>query len=238
MPKQPSKGQILLLEEYLRELYLNKLKSFEKLDSFEKYKNSSYIDWLKLQVENPLNIGTDRFHANRVELLDIEEGFPIAHRNERGEVIGVQLRPITDNQKVKKGSSWSDIAKKNILLPRKLLIGCGNNPTTICYHFPHDKKEYINACREYFMDDAKIIIKQAERDWETGKNHLHRDYITLDMNISMNPTVVAEFSENKLEFLPEKYFEIIAQEGISLPNKCKIELDRIGVNNYKFINEY
>ena len=232
----PTKEQLLLLKNLLLEFYTYKLEELTSKDYFTVYKNQSYINHTKERINNPLNVGTERFHENRVELLDIEEGYPLAHRNNEGKVIAIQLRPITDDQKVmRKTLSWSDIAKKNISLPRKLLIGCGNNPTTICYHYPYSRREYTDACREYFSDDivsANIIMEQTEREWEKGRNYLHNEYITIDLEVSMNPTIIAEFSEDKLDFLPENYFEVITQEGLCLPENCKIEMDRIGVTNY------
>ena len=55
-----------------------------------------------------------RFLRPIISKLDIDEGFPIAHRKE-GEIYAIQLREVKD--------------EKNIL------IGCGNCPTPFCYSF-------------------------------------------------------------------------------------------------------
>jgi len=213
----PNKEQVRTLSRLLREFH-----EFQKILHQD---NPRFIEFVEEDLVDPLHQSRPEFHRCRIELLDIAPGFPIAHRNEKGHVIAVQLRPITADQiQHNKVFSYATAAMKKVSrdLPRNLLLGCGNNPTSICYHYPTDIKEFERTCREYFDrdGDADIIINQHKNDILNNRHHHHSGYITIDPNIVMNPTLIAEFGEYKLPFLPSNHFSLIESEGIYLED-CK-----------------
>ena len=225
----PTHQQISSLKGFLLEFYQYQRKHYETNDD-------NILSYIDNSLKDPLKESQPEFHRCLSERLDIAEGFPIAHRNEKGDVIAVQLRPITADQIQNTIScSYADATKKLVAsdLPKKILLGCGNNPTSVCFHFPYQKDRFRRCCndfaKEMCCDDnyetpeswSKTIISQKEKEVEKNHIHLHEDYITIDPNIVMNPTVVGEFGEWCLPFLPNNYFECIHMEGISL-EKTKI----------------
>ena len=213
----PTLKQIQTLRDLLVEFYL-----FQK----EHYKNDKrFLQFVEENLKDPLNENRSEFHSSRLELLDIADEFPVAHRNDEGKVVAVQLRPITKSEIIPSKVVSYASAAKNLVdedLPRKLLLGCGNNPTSVCFHYPTIMNNFSRCCRDYFQceTDSNIIINQVEKDLEDNIHHHHNGFITIDPNIVMNPTVVAEFGEWKLPFLPDNYFDSVENEGIYL-GTCK-----------------
>lgn len=232
----PTQYQIKTLKGLLVEFY-----KFQK----QHYKShQTILEFVEESLKDPLKESCPEFHSSRLELLDIDEGFPVAHRDENGHVIAIQLRPITANEiSSPKVVSYSTAAKKLVEkdLPRKLLLGCGNNPTSVCFHYPPNMDEFARCCKSFANESvdsscgetadewSESIIKQHNTENLEGHFHHHRGYITIDPNIVMNPTVIAEFGEWRLPFLPDNHFDLVEDEGIYLGN-CKYykeEKDRV-----------
>ena len=152
--------QIKLLKELLLEFY-----QFQK----EHYKHDSNIlEFVEMDLEDPLRESRPEFHRNVLSLLDISEGFPKAHRNEKGQVIAIQLRPITeDDIQESPPQSYASAAKKTCAhqLPKKILLGCGNNPTSVCYHYPYERERYHQCCRDYSRKNHSDECIESHEDW-------------------------------------------------------------------------
>jgi hypothetical protein len=145
---------------------------------------------LKLIDKNyilPINSTSNKLFIINFDNLDIDikGGYPKYYYNQSG-IYAIQLRPITEHEKT-------------------LLIGCGNNPTSVYYHYPN--------C---FKSDN--LIKQNKYNCICGNNHLHKGCITIDPNISMNPTIVTMFGKSKLTFLEDSSFHKILTEGLNISN--------------------
>ena len=116
------------------------------------------------------------------------------------------------------------------------MLGCGNNPTSVCYHSPTNMDHFKKCCREFFKEKiySSIIIKQKEDELDENYHHDHSDYITIDPNIVMNPTIISEFGYWKLPFLPDNYFDCVHSEGIYLDKSefYNIEKNRIMKKKY------
>lgn len=145
---------------------------------------------------------------NIIDYLEIDDGFPIAHRDKNNKIYAIQLRKIT--------------FKENE--PKKLLAGCGNNPI----FFPANTKLNKELGYDNFM---KRCIKESSTDkWpedtikdqcilDFKRDHTHKNFITLDPSWINNPTIISLFGVYKLEFLKDGMFDEIYQEGIDLiPN--------------------
>tara|TARA_Y100000991_G_C21959429_1_gene343696 strand:+ start:372 stop:1031 length:660 start_codon:yes stop_codon:yes gene_type:complete len=183
------------LEKYLRNLY----RDIEpEKNAFKDYYDPMEQKFLDEFIDDPLQIKIHNFHKNRIEKLTIDEGYPVEWKNEDGKTIFVQLRKIDKN---------------------KLLLGCGNNPTSICYNYPIDK-DFEKECHSFFCYEewAKCIIRQTYNDLSKGDYHLHGDYITIDPNITMNPTIVGFFGWYKIpeDLIPSNSLIDIHSEGIIL----------------------
>lgn len=207
-PKAPknlcTREQLQKLEEYTREMWEGIVPEKGSRGYFEPLP-PNILDSL---VKNPINYYDHNFHNLRLEHLEISEGYPIAWRNNEGKVMFVQLRPIT--------------SEKN-----KLLLGCGNNPTSICYHYPMSsefEKECISFGSDCSCDNtwAKMIISQTLREQERGMIHTHEGYTTIDPNPVMNPDIVGLFGWYKIpsELIPDGSMSEIYSEGISL-DSCR-----------------
>ena len=190
----PSKQQIEKLKQYLKEFYSGIIPS-EPVNGWSDPMNQEYLNEF---IADPLQVNIHNFHRTNTDLLKIDEGYPIAHRNNEGIIVAVQLREIDSD---------------------KLLLGCGNNPTTICYHYPQSpdfEKECISfGCSECW---SNTIIKQQKNNLAKGKTHEHNGFITIDPSVSMNPTIVTYFGWYKIpnELIPENSISEIYTEGISL----------------------
>ena len=201
---QCTREQLQKLEEYTREMWEGIVPEKGSRGYFEPLP-PNILDSL---VKNPINYYDHNFHNLRLEHLEISEGYPIAWRNKEGKVMFVQLRPIT--------------SEKN-----KLLLGCGNNPTSICYHYPMSsefEKECISFGGKCSGDNtwAKMIISQTLREQESGLIHTHEGYTTIDPNPVMNPDIVGLFGWYKIpsELIPDGSMSEIYSEGISL-DSCR-----------------
>ena len=201
---QCTREQLQKLEEYTREMWEGIVPEKGSRGYFEPLP-PKILDSL---VKNPINYYDHNFHNLRLEHLEISEGYPIAWRNKEGKVMFVQLLPIT--------------SEKN-----KLLLGCGNNPTSICYHYPMSsefEKECISFGGKCSGDNtwAKMIISQTLREQESGLIHTHEGYTTIDPNPVMNPDIVGLFGWYKIpsELIPDGSMSEIYSEGISL-DSCR-----------------
>lgn len=193
---QEKKEQIKLLKIYLIEFSETHLKYLPKDLNTERYRN-----FIKKDIEDPLGEKEDKtFHKCRVEYLDISPGYPICHRNMKNEIYAIQLRPLQKNM---------------------LLLGCGNNPTSICYREPTNMVEWEQSCIDYFEKDegwAAAIIGQKYDDIDYGYTHIHEEYDTIDPNVTMNPTVIGHFGDTEMPFLKSNSYYSIEEEGITLAN--------------------
>lgn len=162
-------------------------------------KEEVYIKYLRKCMDDPFNLMLEgSFHSTYLDFLDIDEGYPVAHRNERGKVYAIQLRPLKNN---------------------RLLVGCGNNPTSVCYHEPVDMVHWVDCCRENFKENQRwgeLLINQKYQENKFGITHFHDGYDTIDPNITMNPTIIAHFGDTALPFIPSNQYTTIEFEGIGL----------------------
>ena len=194
----PTEEQLAKLKELLVEFYKGiepvLAKSFGQ-ECFEPLEQR-FLDEL---IDDPLNLKEHGFHKTNTDLLSIDFGYPIAYRNEKNKIVAIQLRKCHSN---------------------KLLLGCGNNPTSICYHTPVSK-DFNKECHSFGKGDewwSKTIIKQHEDQLARGKNHTHEEYTTIDCNIVMNPTIISFFGWYKLPsvLLQDNSISEICTEGIIL----------------------
>jgi len=206
----PTSQQLTILKGFLIEFYKFQAEIYKD--------NERMLGFINKYIKDPLLEQQPEFHRCNLELLDIEDGYPIAHFNEKKQIYAIQLRSITPKEiKNRKITSYADMVKIREY-PKKLLLGCGNNPTSVCYHYPTNMEHFKKCCREFFEEKiySSIIIDQKEDELEEDYHHHHNDYITIDPNIVMNPTIISEFGQWKLPFLPDNYFESIDSEGIYL----------------------
>lgn len=115
--------------------------------------------------------------------IDYDNNYPKYYYNQNG-IYAIQLRPILPHEK-------------------KIIIGCGNNPTCLYYHYP-------------FSEERKKEMKKNKYKNCNCKNHLHPNCVTIDPNISMNPTIITMFGKCNLPFLNNYSFESIETEGVNL----------------------
>ena len=225
----PTLHQLKLLKEYLTEFYKFQAQYYKD--------DERMLGFIKKNIIDPLLEQQPEFHRCNLNLLDIEDGYPIAHFNEKNQIYAVQLRSITTKEiKNKKITSYAD-AVKTKEYPKKLLLGCGNNPTSVCYHYPTNMEHFKKCCREFFEEKiySSIIIDQKEDELEEDYHHHHNDYITIDPNIAMNPTIISEFGQWKLPFLPNNYFESIDCEGIYLDESKFFNVEKNRVLKKEFL---
>ena len=116
--------------------------------------------FLNKMICDPLNLDEHNFHRTNLSLLNIDDGYPIAYRDNDKRIVAIQLRKCNKN---------------------KILIGCGNNPTSICYHSP-PSIDYNKECISFGKLNgdkcwSDIIIKQHELDLENDICHRHNEYI-------------------------------------------------------------
>ena len=145
------------------------------------------------------------FNHDNIDYLEIDDGFPIAHRDKNNKIYAIQLRKI--------------IFKENE--PKKLLGGCGNNPI----FFPSNTKvnkelgpdNFMKRCiKEYLTGDWDKETVETQCDLTFKRDHTHKNFITLDPIWTNNPTIISFFGVYKLEFLEDGLFDEIYQEGIDL----------------------
>lgn len=188
-----SSEQIETLQQFLIEFYEGIIPVDSGEVGFAKPLDQRFLNEF---IDDPLRLKEHNFHKNNLDHLKIDKGFPKAWRDDSGKIIYIQLRNIDKD---------------------KLLIGCGNNPTSICYHLPMDP-EFEKECYSYSEGNewwAKQIISQHKTD-----NHEHLEYITMDLNVTMNPTIIGFFGWYEIpeELIPQNSISIIDFEGISLDN--------------------
>jgi len=177
--------------------------------------------FLNNMINDPLNLREFEFHRTRFELLNIADGYPKAWRTSRGKICAVQLRPISHN---------------------KLIIGCGNNPTSICDHHPCiDRNKFVSKCTEFFTKNptwGNDIIAQKDYEISLGENHLHVGYNTIDPNIAMNPTIVSFFGWYPMpeNLIRSNSMGEILQEGVDISDLpyYKSDWERITGDIYQY----
>ena len=189
----PTQKQLDLLFK-LNEEFWNRILSFDE----EKSKFIMDRRFIRERCRNPHGKLNEKFHRLDESKLVIDSGYPIAHRNENNELIAIQLREIKSHEV-------------------DLVIGCGNNPTTVCYHHP-THPDFIAICEEYFPSKsyASIIVNQHMNDLKCGINHCHYGCVTINPDIEMNPTIIGHWAFEPMPFLPDNHFKNIQEEGILL----------------------
>ena len=131
--------------------------------------------------------------AVRYDKLDIHPGYPKPHFDSNGMLIFIQLRKVQSSG---------------------LLIGCGNNPTSISYNYPLDVSESARQISDDCYRDSTCggLLWQQRFD---EHDHCHEGWITVDPNVAMNPTFIGAFGYFKLP-LEDDSLTSIVQEGILL----------------------
>jgi hypothetical protein len=125
----------------------------------------------------------------QVDKLNVSDGFYKKYYF-KGELIAIKLRKINHDLK-------------------KLIIGCGNQPTSKIYHNTIETHQLIDEMNFNPIQEKNIKFRLQEED------HCHNDAITIDIDITMNPTIVADFGKHKLLFLRDHNYDEIIFEGIS-----------------------
>lgn len=198
-PTNLSPGQLSKLEKYIKEMYQGIVPEIR--NGHNEPIEQRFLDDM---IGDPLDLDKHDFHKMRLEHLVIDEGYPIAWRDITGRVMFVQLRKIDKD---------------------KLLLGCGNNPTSICYHHPISLKfdeECFSSSSSNRIDKsdwwAKTIIAQTRSNLAMGINHLHEEYNTIDPDPVTNPTIVGFFGWYNIptELIPDNSMKEICSEGIIL----------------------
>ena len=203
----PTANQIKLLEKYCREFY----------DGLEPETNSNdgYADpidpiFINDILKDPLGLNQHNFHAMRTQYLSIDEGYPKAFRNNDGKIIFIQLREIKENE-------------------NKLLVGCGSNPTTICYHYPIDPNIKFE-CEDFGGKEfAENVLPRIYEE-----NHCHYEYITIDPNPALNPTIIGFFGWYEIPeelIMPNSLIEIVS-EGISIEGLKNFKSEHYKLTGY------
>lgn len=190
----PSQEQLNSVFE-LNQEYWNRLRDLGKKSSV-----LMDISFIKRRCKDPHGKQNSKFNRLDESKLVIDIGYPIAHRNENGELIGIQLREIKPREV-------------------ELVIGCGNNPTSVCYHFP-THRDFVSICHESFpsINYAELIVDQCFNDLKSGNTHCHYGAVTINPEIEMNPTIIGHWAFEPMPFLPDNHFKHIEEEGITLTN--------------------
>ena len=189
---QEKNKKIRLLDSYIKEYNKDTTRYSLNIDDGVKY-------YWKFHEFN--------FNHDNIDYLEIDDGFPIAHRDKNNKIYAIQLRKI--------------IFKENE--PKKLLGGCGNNPI----FFPSNTKvnkelgpdNFMKRCiKEYIPAAWKMDKETAEIECNKvfKRDHTHKNFITLDPVWTNNPTIISFFGVYKLEFLEDGLFDEIYQEYIDL----------------------
>jgi hypothetical protein len=203
----PTPVQIQLLLNYCREFYEGLEPEKNSCDGFADPIDPRFISEI---LKDPLGTKQHNFHAMRIQYLSIDKEYPKAFRDKNGKIIFIQLREIKDDD-------------------NKLLIGCGNNPTTICYHQPIDpniEKECI--------DFGGIDFAQNVLPGIYDENHCHDEYITMDPNPAVNPTIIGFFGWYEIPeelIKPNSLIEIVS-EGISSENLKNFHSEHYKLTGY------
>jgi len=160
------------------------------------------LHYIKNFIADSLQTNTARFFKTNVEKLTIDVGFPKPHYTANGRISFIQLRECDLNL-------------------RKLIIGCGNNPTTILFHTCGKVLSLmeLGALKGQFDNVYGAGNPLCETLWKRHQreNHLHHDAITCDVEVGMNPTFVGfAFIQGRPLPLPDHHFTKIFEEGITL----------------------
>ena len=201
--------QINLLRTAVKQLWIDiRTEHFEQIEQFGK---SEFIDikFIEETIIDPLEeFNTSDWLKCHPHLLTIDPEYPKIHYNDRGHISFIQLRAVPSNITT-------------------LVIGCGNNPATNCYHVPNVDYNYktlsqlYNQCIACYPTDnsnwyGKTIWNQTRRDWYY-KIHKHDNCITCDVDVKMNPTFIGfAFITNRPLPIPDNQFTSIIEEGITL----------------------
>ena len=134
----------------------------------------------------PLSIRYNKLFDIDFSKLTIDPGYHRYYYDNQGYIWAIQLREIKQE--------------------KKLLIGCGNNPTSIYYNYP------LAESRTKLVNNHSIY----SNNYSCCKDHLHQDCITIDSDLGMNPTFVTSFGKKKLYFLKDHSFDSIEMEGLDI----------------------
>lgn len=140
----------------------------KQLENLLSLYNNEQIDFKFIK---PLNFKCNKIYRINLNKLDIDylNNYP-KYFYKNNKIYAIQLRPIKNNED-------------------KIIIGCGNNPTTDYYH-----KLFYN-----------------------GILHSHEGCVTIDWDLSMNPTIVTSFGSNSLDtILSSHRWKEIIMEGIDI----------------------
>lgn len=192
--KQPT--QLEILKIYLIEFWKTHKKGLKNKHPYKQ--NQKYLYYIEKNIKDPFNTKHTDFHRCRSEYIDIAPGYPKAYRNSDGDIYAIQIRPLRNSV---------------------LLLGCGNNPTTKCYRSSTSLIEWSNSCMMAFKDNPKWglgLINQHILEIQNNVTHNHLGYDTIDPDISMNPSIIGFFGEDKMPFIKNKSYDSIDSEGITL----------------------
>ena len=100
----------------------------------------------------------------------------------------IQLRPLTDE--------------------RQLIVGCGNEPI-FCGINPC-KRKYMNLSTCWWFEKFDMDTNNYFEMYSIA--HRHQGVYTIDTDLGMNPSIVAEFGTDDLTFLGSELFDEIRLE--------------------------
>ena len=179
--------------------------SSSKKDNFKNKKNIKNINNIN-HINNINNINninkiikcskqfcegyTDELFKLQKDYLNIDNKYN-KYYYKSGKLIAIKLRRIDYSKKI-------------------LIIGCGNNPTSKIYK--KSKETYDLVFKKFKnLNQYNSIISRIEHE-----DHCHNDAITIDIDLTMNPTIVADFGKYELSFLPNNQYDKIIFEGLDL----------------------
>lgn len=162
-----------LCSEFIYEIRLIRLRFLTKELWKNNYKYIGLLDekYVDDRLEDPLQEKCElALHRCRPEKIVFDfDPKPIYFKDK---LIAIQLRSLKNEE--------------------HLVIGCGNQPTTLAYDSAL-KPEVVKAYHKYFAYDhsyCKICISQNIKE---GDLHKHEGAITINPDPEMNPTFVAFF---------------------------------------------
>jgi hypothetical protein len=218
----PTQEQLALL----REMSITFWK--DVMDEYHDQVKLGFNDFIELHyikgfIADSLQTNTGQFYKTNVEKLTIDVGFPKAHYTENGRISFIQLRECD-------------------LKLRKLIIGCGNNPTTIFFHKRGKVLSLmeLGALKGQFDNVYGANNPLCEKLWKRHQreNHLHHDAITCDVEVGMNPTFIGfAFIRGRPLPLPDHHFTKIFEEGITLEGLMGYNEENLRLLHPKYYND-
>lgn len=114
---------------------------------------------------------------------------------------------------------FSGIVLRRYAGEKTLVVGCGNEPCYVGGYPTHTEQQHTLS--EYDRE----ALSQESLDYfrEYRKDHKHKKCYTVNPDIGMNPSVIAQFGVSSLiDILPESSFTEIVFEGFRLESEDSV----------------